>query len=146
MASTSAAFRTDSASRLVNASRRAIYQAFVSPDAWVKWLPPRGMTARLLQFDIREGGSYRMALNYRGDDPSVRGKTSKDTDVVEGRFLEVVQDERIVQLVKFESDDPAFAGEMKMTWALSSVAGGTKVSIICENVPKGYDVRTMTRL
>jgi uncharacterized protein YndB with AHSA1/START domain len=57
--------------------------------------------------------------------------------VVEGRFLEVVQNERIVQLVTFASDDPAFAGEMKMTWALSSAAGGTSVSIICENVPDG---------
>ena len=26
---------------------------------------------------------------------------------------------------------------MKMTWALSPVAGGTKVGIICENTPDG---------
>jgi uncharacterized protein YndB with AHSA1/START domain len=137
MVSASASPRTDSASRLINASRQTIYRAFTNPDAWVKWLPPRGMTARLLRFDLREGGSYRMALTYCGDDPSVRGKTAKDTDVVDGRFLDVVQDARIVQLVKFESDDPAFAGEMKMTWTLSPAGSVTKVSIICENVPEG---------
>ena len=78
-----------------------------------------------------------MALAYSPPDPSVRGKTSADTDVVEGRFLEVAQNERIVHLVTFVSDDPAFAGEMKMTWSVSSVPGGTNVSIICENAPEG---------
>ena len=42
-----------------------------------------------------------------------------------------------MHLVTFESDDPAFAGEMKMTWSVSSVPGGTNVSIICENAPEG---------
>ena len=129
--------RTDAASRLINASPQTIYRAFVDPDAWVKWLPPAGMTGRMLDFDFREGGSYRMALTYVRLDPGMRGKTSGDTDVAEGRFLEVVENERMIHLVTFESDDPAFAGEMKMTWALSPVAGGTNASIICENVPPG---------
>lgn len=95
------------------------------------------MTGRMLDFDLREGGSYRMALKYVRLDPGMRGKTSADTDVAEGRFLEVVENDRIIHLVTFESDDPAFAGEMKMTWSLLPVAGGTNVSIICENVPPG---------
>jgi hypothetical protein len=45
--------------------------------------------------------------------------------------------ERIVHSVEFESEDPAFAGEMKMTWTLSAVPGGTNVAIRCENVPAG---------
>jgi hypothetical protein len=45
--------------------------------------------------------------------------------------------ERIVHSVEFESEDPAFAGEMKMTWTLSAVPGGTHVAIRCENVPAG---------
>jgi hypothetical protein len=49
----------------------------------------------------------------------------------------VVPDERIVQLVEFESEDPAFAGEMKMTWTLTAVPGGTNVAIRAENVPEG---------
>lgn len=127
--------RTDSASRLINASPQTIYRAFVDPEAWVKWLPPSGMTGRMLAFDLREGGSYRMALTYVRLDPGMRGKTSADMDVAEGRFLEVVENERMVHLVTFESGDPVFAGEMTMTWALSSVSGGTMASIICENVP-----------
>jgi uncharacterized protein YndB with AHSA1/START domain len=128
--------RIDAASRVIKASRQAIYRAFLNPDALVKWLPPEGMTGRLYEFDPRDGGSYRMALIYeRG--PSVRGKTSEDTDVIEGRFLELVPDERVVQVVKFRSDDPAFAGEMRITWSLSSAPDGTIVTIACENVPEG---------
>lgn len=78
-----------------------------------------------------------MALTYNKGEQSTRGKTSEDTDVVEGRFLELVPDEQVVHLVTFESDDPAFAGEMKMSWHLSPATGGTRVTITCENVPDG---------
>ena len=33
--------------------------------------------------------------------------------------------------------DPKFAGEMIETWYLEEVEAGTKVTIICENVPEG---------
>lgn len=44
---------------------------------------------------------------------------------------------KLLQAVEFQSDDPAFAGEMLMTWALQAVPGGTQVTIICEHVPAG---------
>jgi hypothetical protein len=49
----------------------------------------------------------------------------------------LVPDERIVQLVEFVSEEPAFAGAMTMTWSLATVRGGTEVTILCENVPEG---------
>ncbi|SFT43869.1 Uncharacterized conserved protein YndB, AHSA1/START domain [Mesorhizobium sp. YR577] len=129
--------RTDKASRIVTASPATVYNAFVDPAALVEWLPPKGMIARIETFEPKAGGHYRMALTYDAPDPSVRGKASEDTDIVEGRFVELVPNDRVVQIVTFESDDPAFAGEMKMTWSLRPVAGGTEVSIVCENVPEG---------
>jgi uncharacterized protein YndB with AHSA1/START domain len=129
--------RTDKASRIVTASLATVYNAFVDPAALVEWLPPKGMIARIETFEPKAGGHYRMALTYDAPDPSVRGKASEDTDIVEGRFVELVPNDRVVQIVTFESDDPAFAGEMKMTWSLRPVAGGTEVSIVCENVPEG---------
>lgn len=129
--------RTDSASRLIAASPHTIYRAFVDPDAWIQWLPPQGMTGRIYEFNARPGGAYRMALTYRDEDHPNAGKFSDDTDMVQGRFLELIPNERIVQLVTFESDNPAFAGEMRMIWCLSAVAGGTAVSITCANVPEG---------
>lgn len=77
-----------------------------------------------------------MALTYEGAEHTP-GKSSEHSDVVEGRFVELVPNVRVVQLIEFESDDPAFGGSMTMTWSLIRVSGGTEVSISCENVPNG---------
>jgi uncharacterized protein YndB with AHSA1/START domain len=129
--------RIDSASKVIGASPRAVYQAFTDPKAVVSWLPPKGMKARIEAYDPREGETYRIVLVYEQTEHSTPGKTSKHEDVVRGRFLELIPNERIVQSVEFESEDPAFAGEMKMTWTLIAAPGGTEVSIRCENVPEG---------
>jgi len=129
--------RTDTASRIVQASPSAVYSAFIDPTALAAWLPPKGMHASIEVFDPREGGIYRITLRYDERAPGVHGKASDDTDVAEGRFVELVPDERIVQSVTFESDDPAFAGEMTMCWLLDPVPEGARVTIICENVPPG---------
>jgi uncharacterized protein YndB with AHSA1/START domain len=78
--------RTDSATRVIAASPQAIYQAFLDPEAWVKWLPPEGMTGQIYEFEPRPGGVYRMALTYSKGDRQPRGKTAENTDVVEGVF------------------------------------------------------------
>ncbi len=129
--------RTDRASRFIKASAPAIYRAFVDPQALVAWLPPEGMKGRIDTFEPRRGGAFRMALTYIGRDHATPGKTSDHSDVVEGRFLELVPDERIVQRIEFQSEDPEFAGPMTMIWTLTPLAGGTEVCVICENVPAG---------
>ena len=136
MNKTSTGRRTDSASRVIAASPDTIYRAFVDGRAWERWLPPEGMSGRIDTFDARPGGRYRMSLTYRGDHKN-SGKSADDTDAVEGRFVEFVPDEKVVHAVTFQSDDPDFAGEMRMIWSLSPAAGGTKVSIVAENVPAG---------
>lgn len=76
-----------------------------------------------------------MTLTYR--DAGHAGKTSENSDTVEGKFLELVPNEKIVQEVEFQSDDAAFAGTMTMTWSIAAVPGGSEVTIRCENVPEG---------
>ncbi|MDB5556271.1 MAG: Aha1 domain family protein [Rhizobium sp.] len=94
------------------------------------------MKAELERFEPREGGTYRMVLRYEGAEHTP-GKSSEHSDVVEGRFVELVPNVRVVQEIDFESDDPAFAGTMRMIWSLVPVAAGTEVAIACENVPDG---------
>lgn len=128
--------RRDTASKIVPESPAAVYRAFLDPKALVSWLPPEGMIGRIDAFDAREGGTYRMTLTYTASDTAV-GKTTDNTDVVQGEFVELIENERIVQRIVFEAEDPAFAGTMTMTWSLRAVPEGTEVSIICENVPEG---------
>ncbi len=73
------------------------------------------------------------------DDPGETGsrKSSSNTDVVVGEFLELVPDQLIRQRFAFSSDDPAFAGAMLMTWTLIPRQEGVDVSIAAENVPAG---------
>jgi uncharacterized protein YndB with AHSA1/START domain len=128
--------RTDRASRVVAAPPEVTYAALVDPGALVAWLPPDGMTGRFERFDLRPGGGYRLVLTYPEPD-AASGKAGDGTDVVEARFVEVVDGARVVQAVDFASDDPAFAGTMTMTWAVEPVEGGTRVTIVAEDVPEG---------
>ncbi len=127
--------RTDTASRIIKSSPQTLYWAFVDPDVLVRWLPPAGMRGRIEHFEPKAGGRYRMVLTHTGGSGSFEGKSSPDRDIVEGHFVELVPGERIVQAVTFESPDPAYAGEMTMTWTLEAVAEGTQVTIVCEKVP-----------
>ena len=129
--------RIDSASKVIKASPQKIYQAFLDPEAIASWRPPEGMTCQIYEFNPHEGGIYRMSFSYTDTNHPVRGKTSEHADVFQGRFLELVPNKRIVELVEFESGDPAFAGTMTITTTLEPVPGGTEVTFICENVPTG---------
>ena len=126
--------RTDQASRLVHATPDRMYAALVDSEALVKWLPPTGMVARFERFDARPGGSYRLVLTHTDGGA---GKSTGDSDVVEARFVDLVENERVVQAVDFVADDPAFAGTMTMTWELAPVPDGTLVWITAADVPSG---------
>ena len=126
--------RTDHASRLVHAGPGRVYAALVDPEALAKWLPPTGMVARFERFEARPGGSYRLVLTHTDGGT---GKSTGDSDVVEARFVDLVENQRVVQAVDFVADDPAFAGTMTMTWELTPAPDGTVVSITATDVPSG---------
>jgi uncharacterized protein YndB with AHSA1/START domain len=129
--------RTHTASRLIKASPRRIYEALLDPGAIAQWRPPKGMTAEVHSFDARQGGRFRMSFIYSDRNPGIRGKTSEDADMFAGEFLELVPDHRVVEMIEFKSDDPAFAGKMTVTTSLAPKAGSTEVTISCSNVPRG---------
>jgi uncharacterized protein YndB with AHSA1/START domain len=133
---TSVAKRTDSAYRIIVASPARLYAAFIDPMALAAWLPPKGMTGRIEAFDPRPGGAYRMALAY-DDKGSGRGKSEADTDRIEGEFVGLEPDMRIVQRAAFESDDPSLEGVMTITWRFDPVPQGTRVTVTCADVPVG---------
>lgn len=130
------ATRIDSSLRLIYASPSDIYQAFAQPGSMEQWLPPEDMTGKMVHFDFRVGGSYRMRLTYK-DSYDGWGKTSDDSDEVQTQLVNLEPGQRIVQEINFESDDPSFAGTMRMTWTFEPSDGGTCVIVRAENVPVG---------
>jgi uncharacterized protein YndB with AHSA1/START domain len=121
---------------VIAARTEQVFAALVDRKALAAWLPPEGTTAKFERFDPRPGGSYRLVLSYR-EPSSGRGKATPDADIVEARYLDIVPGVRVVQAVDFESDDPAFAGTMTMTWDVTTVDDGTRVDITADAVPDG---------
>ncbi len=124
-------------SRLIKAPRPRVYQAFLNPEALAQWFAPDTMRIYVHTFEPREGGQFRISLTYQNPEDAGRGKTTGDTDTYHGRFVKLVPYEMIVEAIEFESQEPGFAGEMRMTVRLAEVEGGTEVSLLYENVPTG---------
>lgn len=138
------------ATRLVHhtsAPRAAVYRACLDADAVASWMVPDGMTSQVHEFDPREGGTFRISLSYR--EPTATGKTSGHTDTFHGRFVTLVPDRQIVETVQFETDDPAWRGEMTITITLVDTADGTEIGYLHEGVPDAVspaDNETGTRM
>lgn len=129
--------RTDRAASIVAAPPEAVFQAFATADALMAWLPPPTMTGRALEYDFRPGGRYVIELTYDDSAAAHAGKTEGRRDVSRGQFTAIEADARIVQTVEFDSPDPAFAGEMTMTWTFDLAAAGTRVTVTATDVPAG---------
>jgi uncharacterized protein YndB with AHSA1/START domain len=117
-----------------------VYRALLEAHAVQRWMVPDGMTSVVHAFDAREGGTFRISLTY--DAPTSAGKTSAQTDTFHGRFVRLVPDEQVVQLVEFETDKPSMRGEMTITITLRDAAdgnerGATEVDYLHEGLPPG---------
>ena len=127
--------KTTRISRHIYAPRALVYRALLDPHAVARWKVPDGMTAKVHQFDPRQGGSIRVSLTY--DQPSSTGKTTQHTDSYRGRYVTLVPDEQVVEVDEFETDDPALQGEMTITITLADASGGTDLHAVHEGLPPG---------
>lgn len=137
MTEPSAKRATTQVSKIIKAPRKAVYQACLDPDAVAAWRSPEHMKGQVHVFDAREGGTFRVSLTYQDPEHSPGGKTSEDTDTFQGRFIELVPDEKIVEIIEFESQDPRFAGEMKITTSFTDTDEGTEITVLCQDIPPG---------
>lgn len=118
---------------VVGAPPAAVYAALVDPGALGRWRVPDGMTAVVHEFEPVEGGRLRVSLSY--DDPAAAGKSGGHTDTYHGRFARLVPDREVVEVIEFETADPALRGEMTMSTTLRPVTGGTEVTIEHHGLP-----------
>ena len=130
--------RTTRIKRLVKAPRAVVYGALIDADAIGKWKVPTGMTSEVHAFEAREGGAFRVSLTYR--EPTGSGKSTAHTDTYHGRFVELVENERVVEVLEFETTDPAMQGEMRITTTLADSEGGTELVAQHEGLPPGVSL------
>jgi uncharacterized protein YndB with AHSA1/START domain len=120
--------------RHINAPRATVYRALLDVDAVARWMAPTGMSSHVHAFDPREGGAFRISLTY--DAPTGTGKTTAHTDTYHGRFVTLVPNEQVVEVVEFETEDPALQGEMSITMTLTD-ADGTEIAAVHDRLPPG---------
>jgi uncharacterized protein YndB with AHSA1/START domain len=137
---------SQTATQVVHAPRNAVYAALLDAEAVARWRVPDDMTAEVLEWEPRPGGRFRVSLTYAGDQ---QGKTEGGTDTYSGHFADLVTDERVVEVMEFESTDPDLGGEMTMTTSLREVAVGTEVELRHDGIPDAIapqDNATGTRM
>jgi uncharacterized protein YndB with AHSA1/START domain len=120
----------------VNAPRSRVYRALLDARAVATWKVPTGMTSHVHEFDACEGGSFRISLTY--DAPTGTGKTTAHTDTYHGHFVKLVTNEQVVEVVEFETTDPALRGEMTIAISLADAdGGGTDIIAVHDGLPPG---------
>ena len=122
-------------SQHVKARRADVFRALVDARAVSQWMVPDGMTSHVHVFEAREGGAFRISLTYAG--ATGAGKTSEHTDTFHGRFVKLVTDECVEQVVEFETEDPNLQGEMRITYQLVDAGNGTDVHGEHRGLPSG---------
>jgi uncharacterized protein YndB with AHSA1/START domain len=88
--------------RVLRAKPEKVYRAFLDPEAMCKWIPPYGFTCQVHHMDVKVGGTYSM---------SFRSFSTGNAHSFGGEYLELVQDERIRYVDRF--DDPNLPGKCR---------------------------------
>ena len=57
-------------------------------------------------------------------------------DTFHGSFVKLVTNEQVVEVVEFETTDPALRGEMTITITLADADGGTDVLAVHDGLPR----------
>jgi len=104
--------------RVFEAPRRLVFDAFTKPELLRRWLlGPDGWSMPVCDIDLKVGGSYRYVWRH-------------DTDGVEmsaaGVYREIVLGERVVATERFEP--PWYPGEALVSMALVEAGGRTTLT------------------
>jgi len=131
--------QTTQNSKLIKASPETIYKALTDPSAIEVWQVPGDMTGKIHYFDLKQNGGYSMSLFYPETEEKMKGKTSAKEDRFTSKFIELSPYKKIIQAIKFDSLDPAFANEMIMEITMQPVDDRTKVTFLFKNLPEGIN-------
>lgn len=110
--------------RVFRSTPEKVYKAFTDADAFARWLPPYGFTAKVHHLDAKVGGTYKMSFtNF----------TTGNSHSFGGTYVELTPHQRISYTAIF--DAPGLPGEMRTTVDLTPVACGVEIKIKQEGIP-----------
>ena len=100
--------------RVFDAPRRLVFEAFRKPEILKRWFGPRGFSLAVCEVDWRVGGGFRFVL---------RGPDGRDMGM-RGRYLELVEPERSVHMESFDD----YPGESRVTTIFTEIDGKTTMT------------------
>jgi uncharacterized protein YndB with AHSA1/START domain len=100
--------------RVFDAPRRLVFDAFTKPDLLKRWFGPRGWSLVVCEVDFKVGGTFRFVL--RGPDGKEMG--------MRGVYREIVAPERSVHTESFDD----YPGESQVTTVLVEQSGRTTLT------------------
>jgi uncharacterized protein YndB with AHSA1/START domain len=101
--------------RVFDAPRHLVYEAFAKPELLTQWFGPRGFTMSVCTVDFRVGGGFRFVL---------RAPNGKEMGM-SGRYLDLAPPERSVHM---ESMD-GYPGETRVTSVFTEENGKTTLNV-----------------
>jgi uncharacterized protein YndB with AHSA1/START domain len=99
--------------RVVDARRELVWEAWTNPEHVPNWLGPRGTTMPVCEIDLRVGGRWRFVSHYSGMEMELSGE-----------YREIVPPERLVSTSSWGGDWP----ETLDTLVLTDEDGKTRVT------------------
>jgi uncharacterized protein YndB with AHSA1/START domain len=106
-------------SRMLDAPRRLVFQAWIEPEQAARWWGPQGFTTLSCAMDARSGGAFRLAM--RSPEGTVHCKR--------GVYREVVAPERLVFTYAWEDAAGNLGHEMLVTVTFAEQGGKTKLTL-----------------
>jgi uncharacterized protein YndB with AHSA1/START domain len=100
--------------RVFDAPRRLVFDAFTKPELLKRWFGPRGWSLVVCEVDLRVGGGFRFVL--RSPDGREMG--------MRGVYREIVPPERSVHMESFDD----YPGESQVTAVLVEHGGKTTLT------------------
>ena len=119
-AATESAERTLVISRIFDAPRALVWQAWTDPEHMVRWMGPRGFNSKILKMDARVGGSYHFYL---------RGPNNDDHWQV-GTYREIVPPQRLCYTTAWaDAQGKPTRPETTLTLTFEEQGGKTKFTL-----------------
>jgi uncharacterized protein YndB with AHSA1/START domain len=100
--------------RVFDAPRRLVFDAFSKPELLKRWFGPRGWSMTVCEIDLRVGGAFRFVL---------RSPDGKDMGM-RGVYREIVPPERSVHMESFDD----YPGESQVTAVFTEDRGKTTLT------------------
>lgn len=101
--------------RVFDAPRHMVFDAFTKPELLKRWFGPRGWSLVVCEVDLKEGGGFRFVL--RGPDGNDMG--------MRGVYREILAPERSVHMESFDD----FPGESQVTGVFVEHEGKTTLTV-----------------